>query len=134
MSTAEDDKGRKHTMSLRAYASMFPLYQKHLDTPRRHENYSIHNIGTRAFDVEVLHGTEEEMFGILTSCSISPGEERIFDLGEKEFYVTALKIYNRTNERAHFHAGGGELVFPGEHYWELLIPDDPEFINDMTNP
>ncbi|CAH0555892.1 unnamed protein product [Brassicogethes aeneus] len=68
--------------------------------PSSHEHYEVINIGRTEVLAKIKYGTTINWLGDVESSTVLPGETKVLNNGGKPYYVTALKIYNRSNNRA----------------------------------
>ncbi|CAH0555891.1 unnamed protein product [Brassicogethes aeneus] len=68
--------------------------------PSSQEHYLIKNIGTTEVSAKIKYGTLVNWFGDVVEVQLKPRDIKILNNGDKPYYVTALKVSNKSNSTA----------------------------------
>ncbi|CAG9863821.1 unnamed protein product [Phyllotreta striolata] len=99
--------------------------------PHSLDSYKCLNIGRTEVYCESWYGTAIKWHGIIVAYTLNPGDEKVFDNGNRLYYYTGLKVQNKDSKlRALVHVGyrkGWPWYDSIGPNWELKID-----INDMA--
>ncbi|KAJ8960434.1 hypothetical protein NQ318_013718, partial [Aromia moschata] len=103
MPLGPDTQYNSNTFGIAMHQDILAVKQDSGIFPESQKNYIVFNIGRTEVYAELKYGTKVMWHGVADAATVRPGEWKELNNGQRPYYVTGLKVYNNTDERAVVH-------------------------------
>ncbi|KAJ8978116.1 hypothetical protein NQ317_015926 [Molorchus minor] len=108
--TKPEYRFNSNTFGIKSNDDIVPITQDCGLFPGVHDDYLVYNVGRTEVYCEVQYGTKVLCYGNSDTATVQPGEIKVLSNRGRNYYVTALKIYNNTGERAVVHCANARQI------------------------